>query len=162
MTQAEALAAKLDRLLPEDTLNQKIYLPIIRSIIERERGNAVKAVDLLAPVTQYEQSVVFVPLRFFITVRKLMQLQESTPRLPPSSRRSSLIADGPSGKCLLRWRNSVLREPMPCKGTVRRAAKPTMISSPLGKTRIRISRYSAKPKPNIRNSLQPHLPPLQH
>jgi tetratricopeptide (TPR) repeat protein len=56
VTQAEALAAKLDRLRPEDTRNQKIWLPVIRSIIERERGNAVKAVDLLAPVAQYEQS----------------------------------------------------------------------------------------------------------
>jgi hypothetical protein len=55
VTQAEALATKLDRLRPEDTLNQQVHLPLIRSIIERERGNAVKAVDLLAPVTQYEQ-----------------------------------------------------------------------------------------------------------
>ncbi|HTG28785.1 MAG TPA: tetratricopeptide repeat protein, partial [Methylomirabilota bacterium] len=55
VTQAEALAAKLDWLRPEDTLNQQVHLPLIRSIIERERGNAVKAVDLLAPVTQYEQ-----------------------------------------------------------------------------------------------------------
>ena len=55
VTQAEALAAKLDRLRPEDTLNHEVHLPLIRSIIERERGNAVKAVDLLAPVTQYEQ-----------------------------------------------------------------------------------------------------------
>jgi tetratricopeptide (TPR) repeat protein len=55
VTQAEALAAKLDRLRPEDTLNHQVHLPLIRSIIERERGNAVKAVDLLAPVTQYEQ-----------------------------------------------------------------------------------------------------------
>ena len=55
VTQAEALATKLDRLRPEDTLNQQVQLPLIRSIIERERGNAVKAVDLLAPVAQYEQ-----------------------------------------------------------------------------------------------------------
>jgi tetratricopeptide (TPR) repeat protein len=55
VTQAEALAAKLDRLHPENTLNQKIWLPVIRSIIERQRGNAAKAVDLLAPVAQYEQ-----------------------------------------------------------------------------------------------------------
>jgi len=54
-TQAEALAAKKDRLLPEDTRNQRICLPLMRSIIERERGNAVKAVDLLVPVSQYEQ-----------------------------------------------------------------------------------------------------------
>jgi DNA-binding winged helix-turn-helix (wHTH) protein/tetratricopeptide (TPR) repeat protein len=61
VTQAEALAAKLDRLHPENTLNQKIWLPVIRSIIERQRGNAVKAVDLLAPVAQYEQGELGVP-----------------------------------------------------------------------------------------------------
>src|SRR5260370_23383305 len=61
VTQAEALAAKLDRLHPENTLNQNIWLPVIRSIIERQRGNAVKAVDLLAPVTQYEQGELGVP-----------------------------------------------------------------------------------------------------
>jgi DNA-binding winged helix-turn-helix (wHTH) protein/tetratricopeptide (TPR) repeat protein len=61
VTQAEVLAAKLDRLRPEDTLNQEVHLPLIRSIIERQRGNAVKAVDLLAPVTQYEQGKSDVP-----------------------------------------------------------------------------------------------------
>jgi len=50
------LAAKKDRLLPEDTRNQRVCLPLMRSVIERERGNSVKAVDLLAPVTQYEQN----------------------------------------------------------------------------------------------------------
>ncbi len=53
--QAEALAAKKDRLLPDDTRNQRVCLPLMRSVIERERGNAVEAVDLLAPVKQYEQ-----------------------------------------------------------------------------------------------------------
>jgi tetratricopeptide (TPR) repeat protein len=53
VTQAEALAAKLDDRFPEDTFQQKVLLPIARSIIERERGNTVKAVDLLVPVTQY-------------------------------------------------------------------------------------------------------------
>ena len=55
VTQAEALAAKLDRLRPEDTVNQRLDLPLIRSIIDRQRGDFVKALDLLAPVTQYEQ-----------------------------------------------------------------------------------------------------------
>ena len=61
VTEAEALAAKKDRLRPEDTLNQKVDLPLIRSIIERKRGNADKAVDLLAPVAQYEQGCWQVP-----------------------------------------------------------------------------------------------------
>jgi eukaryotic-like serine/threonine-protein kinase len=54
LTQAEALAAKLDRMGPEDTIEQKVLLPLIRSIIERQRGNAVKAADLLAKAEPYE------------------------------------------------------------------------------------------------------------
>jgi eukaryotic-like serine/threonine-protein kinase len=46
--QAEALAGKLDRMNPENTIEQKVHVPLIRSIIERERGNPVKAADLLA------------------------------------------------------------------------------------------------------------------
>ena len=48
LARAETLAAKLDRIRPEDTIQQKVFLPVIRSVIERQRGNAVKAVDLLA------------------------------------------------------------------------------------------------------------------
>ncbi len=58
VAQAEALAAKLDQLFPEDTFQQKVLLPIVRSIIERKRGNSLKAVDLLAPVTQYPNGAV--------------------------------------------------------------------------------------------------------
>jgi DNA-binding winged helix-turn-helix (wHTH) protein/tetratricopeptide (TPR) repeat protein len=58
VAQAEALAAKLDRLFPEDTFQQKVLLPMVRSIIERQRGNNLKAVDLLAPVTQYPNGAV--------------------------------------------------------------------------------------------------------
>src|SRR5262249_42656864 len=61
VAQAEELAAKKDRLLPEDTRNQKMCQPEFHSIIERERGNAVKAVDLLAPVAQYEQNSIDIP-----------------------------------------------------------------------------------------------------
>jgi eukaryotic-like serine/threonine-protein kinase len=60
-TQAESLAAQRDRLLPEDTRNQKMCLPEIRSIIERQRGNAVNAVNLLAPVAPYEQGTMDIP-----------------------------------------------------------------------------------------------------
>lgn len=59
VTQAEALATKLDQRFPEDTFQQQVLLPIARSIIERERGNAVKAVSLLVPVTQYPNAAVF-------------------------------------------------------------------------------------------------------
>lgn len=59
VARAEALAAKLDERFPEDTFQQKVLLPIARSIIERERGNTVKAVGLLVPVTQYPNGAVF-------------------------------------------------------------------------------------------------------
>jgi eukaryotic-like serine/threonine-protein kinase len=58
VTEAEPLAAKLDQQFPEDTFQQKVGLPIVRSIIERERGNADKAVSLLVPVTQYPNGAV--------------------------------------------------------------------------------------------------------
>jgi DNA-binding winged helix-turn-helix (wHTH) protein/tetratricopeptide (TPR) repeat protein len=61
VTQAQALAEKKDRLFPEDTRNQKLCEPMFHSIIEREQGNAVKAVDLLAPVLQYEQNSMDIP-----------------------------------------------------------------------------------------------------
>jgi hypothetical protein len=57
LTQAEGLAAKLDRMGPEDTIEQKVHLPLIRSIIERQRGNAVSAADLLAQAEPYEQTM---------------------------------------------------------------------------------------------------------
>jgi eukaryotic-like serine/threonine-protein kinase len=57
--QGEAVAEKLDRLFPEDTFQQKVILPVIRSVSERQKGNAVKAVDLLASVTQYSNVLVF-------------------------------------------------------------------------------------------------------
>ena len=57
LTRAEALATKLDRMLPEDTMQQDVFLPLIRSIVERQRGNAVKAVDLLAKAESYSFSL---------------------------------------------------------------------------------------------------------
>jgi hypothetical protein len=57
LAQVEALAAKLDRMAPEDTIQQKVHLPLIRSIIERERGNATKTAGLLADAEQYEQTM---------------------------------------------------------------------------------------------------------
>lgn len=53
LTRAEALATKLDRMLPEDTIQQDVFLPVIRSIVERQQGNAAKAVDLLAKAEPY-------------------------------------------------------------------------------------------------------------
>ena len=57
LSRAEALAAKLDRMLPEDTIQQKVFLPLIRSIVERRRGNASKAADLLDQAEPYDFSL---------------------------------------------------------------------------------------------------------
>jgi len=53
VTQAEVLTSKLDQMFPEDTVQQKVYLPVMRSNIERARGNAAKAADLLSPALPY-------------------------------------------------------------------------------------------------------------
>jgi eukaryotic-like serine/threonine-protein kinase len=57
LTRAEALAAKLDRMAPEDTIQQNVFLPLIRSIVERQRGNAAKAADLLARAEPFNYSL---------------------------------------------------------------------------------------------------------
>ena len=57
LTRAEALAAKLDRMFPDDTIQQKVFLPLIRSIVERQRGNAAKAADVLAVAEPYDFSL---------------------------------------------------------------------------------------------------------
>ena len=46
-THAEALEAKINRLAPEGTIEQKVDLPLIRSIVARQRGNSSEAVALL-------------------------------------------------------------------------------------------------------------------
>ncbi len=44
---------------PEDTFQQKALLPVTHSTIQRARGNPRAAVDLLSPVTQFPNVVVF-------------------------------------------------------------------------------------------------------
>jgi DNA-binding winged helix-turn-helix (wHTH) protein/tetratricopeptide (TPR) repeat protein len=56
---AEALATKLNELFPEDTFQQRVLLPVTHSTIQRARGNLRAAVDLLSPVTQFPNVVVF-------------------------------------------------------------------------------------------------------
>ena len=59
--QAEALAERNEQLRPEDTLNLKVNMPLLRSIIKRTQGNAAKAVELLAPLAQYEENCWQIP-----------------------------------------------------------------------------------------------------
>jgi hypothetical protein len=49
----------LDRRFPEDTHAQRIFLPVIRSIVERQRGNTARAVDSLVPVTQFPNPLIY-------------------------------------------------------------------------------------------------------
>ena len=51
---AQALADKLNRESPLDTLIQHYWLPVIAASNELSRGNAQKAVDILAPATSYD------------------------------------------------------------------------------------------------------------
>jgi eukaryotic-like serine/threonine-protein kinase len=55
---AEALAAKLNELFPDNTFQQKTLLPVTHSTIQRARGNFRAAVDLLSPLTQSTNVVV--------------------------------------------------------------------------------------------------------
>ncbi len=57
LTRAEAMAAKLDRMLPEDTIEQNVFLPLIHSVVERQRGNPAKAVELLVRAAPYNSSL---------------------------------------------------------------------------------------------------------
>jgi eukaryotic-like serine/threonine-protein kinase len=55
---AEALAAKLNELFPDNTFQQKSLLPVTHSTIQRARGNPGAAVDLLSALTQSTNVVV--------------------------------------------------------------------------------------------------------
>ena len=102
VTQAEALAGEKDRLLPEDTRNQRMFLPEIRSIVERERGNAAKAVDLLATVMQYEQGTIDIPYE------RAQAYLAAGEHAKAAAAFEKLILDrgwSGGGKFLLRWRN---------------------------------------------------------
>lgn len=61
VAQAEQLAERNERLRPEDTLNQKTNLPLLRSVVERTRGNAAQAVELLGPLSPYEENCWQIP-----------------------------------------------------------------------------------------------------
>jgi hypothetical protein len=130
LPQAEALATKLDRMGPEDTIEQKVHLPVIRSIIERAGEETPSRPRMGSP----KRSRTDKDSTFRIDARKLTCLQESTLRLPRSLRRLSTIADGAGGRCTHPWRNSVWHGPMPGWASRRKAAKPTGISLRYGKT----------------------------
>jgi hypothetical protein len=142
-----ALAAKLDRMAPEDTVQQKVYLPLVRSIIERERGNATKTAGLLADAEPYENNGRSVSTSAGLSgCRRARQgCREVRGSYQPS--RMGLVAG-----VLHLWRNSALRGPMSDWASGRKAAKPTTNSSRRGKTQTRKSRYSVKPKPSTRIS----------
>jgi eukaryotic-like serine/threonine-protein kinase len=56
-THAEALASKLNRIAPENTIEQKVNLPLIHSIIDRQRGNPSEAAGLLVQPELYKQTL---------------------------------------------------------------------------------------------------------
>jgi tetratricopeptide (TPR) repeat protein len=54
VTQAAAIADELGRLFPLHTIINSIYLPTTRALIEIDRGNPTKAIELLRTVSPYE------------------------------------------------------------------------------------------------------------
>lgn len=56
-TGAETLAANLNRIAPENTIEQKVHLPLIHSIIDRQRGNPSEAADLLVQPEVFLQTL---------------------------------------------------------------------------------------------------------
>jgi eukaryotic-like serine/threonine-protein kinase len=54
---AEELATQLSRMHPEDTIDQQVFLPVIHSIVERQRGNPSKAAELLVPAEEYKYTL---------------------------------------------------------------------------------------------------------
>jgi len=156
LTQAEALAAKLDGMGAEDTIEQKVDLPLIRSIIERERGNAIRAADLLAQAEQYEWTldVFYRRAQAYLVARELAKAAAEFEKLMGHHGWGWWPVYAPLAQLGLARANAM-------QGDHKKPAKPTTVSLPPGKTRTRISRYSVKQKLNIRNSPQPHLPALQ-
>ena len=61
VSQAQAHAAKLAPLYPNDTRFNGIWLPAIRAAIEMQRGQPMLALQLLEPVRQYEAATDFQP-----------------------------------------------------------------------------------------------------
>jgi len=57
LDRAEGLATQLGRMRPEDTINQQVDLPLIHSIVERQRGNPSKAAELLVPAELYNYTL---------------------------------------------------------------------------------------------------------
>jgi eukaryotic-like serine/threonine-protein kinase len=57
LARAEELAKKLDRMSPEDTIDQKVHLPLVHSIIQRQQGKAAKAADLLVQAETYDYTL---------------------------------------------------------------------------------------------------------
>ena len=130
LTRAEALAAELNRIAPENTVEQKVHLPLIHSIIERHRGNAARAADLLAPIGLFTLDVPYRLGQAYLAAKEPAQAAGQFQKLLDNRGAGWWQVYAPLS------RNSASREPVPCRVTARKAAKPTTNSSPLGGTRI--------------------------
>jgi eukaryotic-like serine/threonine-protein kinase len=53
-SRSQALADKISREFPLDTLLHRYWLPVIEASNELSRGNAQRAIDILAPVASYD------------------------------------------------------------------------------------------------------------
>jgi predicted Zn-dependent protease len=61
LRQAQPLVDELDKLYPEDTLLNSLWLPVIRAAIELQRGNATQSIEQLQTAARYEAAAEFWP-----------------------------------------------------------------------------------------------------
>ena len=61
VTQAQSLANEIAQRYPKATLNNEVYLPVVRAAIELQRGNADRAIELLRVTSPYEGMALFWP-----------------------------------------------------------------------------------------------------
>jgi eukaryotic-like serine/threonine-protein kinase len=76
--QATRLAEDLDKRFPESTLVQSGYLPMVRGAMALQSGNAVKAVDALAPTAPYEFGIAYPGYPAYLRGQAYLKLRQAT------------------------------------------------------------------------------------
>ncbi len=155
--QAEAMAEKLERQNPENTIEQRVHVPLDSFNHRAPAGKSGESRGFTGPGRALQLHTGYTS----INEGSPIWPPQSPTRPPPSSRSSSHIAGRIGGWSMRRLPSLAWRALTRCKANATKARKPTTSSSPLGKMRTRRSRYSVKPKLNTRNSAPYLLPPQQ-
>jgi serine/threonine protein kinase/tetratricopeptide (TPR) repeat protein len=76
LRQAQALADEVAKLRPLDTMVNAVYLPLLHAMIELERRNPAKAVELLRSAAPYETGVAANLLPVFLRGQAYLQMND--------------------------------------------------------------------------------------